>query len=113
MDVIPDITLNQIRNIKENLIDPLIQANPENIQRLGNAGRLVSSWIDGILEYTILKHEVVVLRLKNKRVLDKIKAVSEQWPKKKEFIEGAYKLLLFTKGQRNYAKCAIKIWGHH
>ena len=24
MDVIPDITLNQIRNIKENLIDPLI-----------------------------------------------------------------------------------------
>jgi hypothetical protein len=33
---------------------------------------LVSSWIDGILEYTILKHEVVVLRLKNKKVLEKI-----------------------------------------
>ncbi len=31
MDVIPDITLNQIRQIKENLIDPLVQANPENV----------------------------------------------------------------------------------
>jgi hypothetical protein len=37
----------------------------------------VSSWIDGILEYTILKHEVVVLRLKNKRVLDRIQEVSK------------------------------------
>ena len=51
----------------------------------------MSSWIDGVLEYTILKHEVVVLRLKNKRVLDRIQEVSKQWPKKKEFIEGDFK----------------------
>jgi hypothetical protein len=65
MENIPDITLSQIKLIKNEFIDVLISTNQENILRLGNAGRLLSSWIDGILEYTILKHEVVVLRLKN------------------------------------------------
>ena len=63
-----------------------------------------------MLEYTILKHEVVVLRLKYKRVLDKIQTVSQLWPKKKEFIEGAYKILLFSKSQRKYATGAIKVF---
>jgi hypothetical protein len=70
-------------------------------EELGNAARLLTSWLDGILEFTILKHEVIVLRLKNQKVLEKIRAISEIWPKKKEFIEGAYKLLLFTKVQRH------------
>jgi hypothetical protein len=64
---------------------------------LGNAARLLNSWIDGALEYTILKHEVLVLRLKNNKVHEKIKYISALWPKKKQFIEGAYKILLFTK----------------
>ena len=51
-----------------------------------------------------------MLRLKNKRVLEKIQAVSQLWPKKKEFIEGAYKLLLFSKGQRKYAKAALDVF---
>lgn len=51
-----------------------------------------------MLEYTVLKHEVVVLRVKNKQVLQKIQQVSQMWPRKKEFIEGAYKILLFSKG---------------
>jgi hypothetical protein len=51
--------------IKGTFIDVLISNNQDNVQRLGNAARLLGSWIDGILEYTILKHEVVVLRLKN------------------------------------------------
>ena len=84
--------------MKSEFIDVLLTNNSEQVQRLGNAGRLLGSWIDGILEYTILKHEVVVLRLKNKRVLERIQAVSQLWPKKKEFIEGAYKILLFSKG---------------
>lgn len=72
MDMIPDINLAQIKRVKSDFIDPLLTNNQENVQRLGNAGRLLGSWIDGVLEYTILKHEVVVLRLKNKRVLEKI-----------------------------------------
>lgn len=114
MDVIPDVTLNQIKIIKGNLIDPLLTERPEVVQRLGNAGRLLNSWVDGVLEYTILKHEVVVLRLKSKKVVEQIQTVSQIWPKKKAFIEGAYKLLLFSKGQRPYASVAIKVFkGNH
>ena len=38
---------------------------PTFAEELGNAARFLSFWLDGILEFTILKHEVVVLRLKN------------------------------------------------
>ena len=70
MDVIPDVTLNQIKIIKGNLIDPLLTERQRDVERLGNAGRLLNSWVDGVLEYTILKHEVVVLRLKSKKVVE-------------------------------------------
>jgi hypothetical protein len=52
-------------------------------EELGNAARLLSSWLDGILEFTILKHEVIVLRLKNNKVLEDIRQISRVWPKKK------------------------------
>lgn len=50
------------------------------------------------------------MRLKNKRVLDKIHQVSQLWPKKKEFIEGAYKILLFSKGQRKFGNAALAVF---
>jgi hypothetical protein len=109
MEVIPDITLQNIKVAKANFIDALLTNNQANATRLGNAGRLLGSWLDGVLEYTILKHEVVVLRMKNKRVLEQIQAVSQMWPRKKEFIEGAYKILIFSKGQRKYASTALSI----
>jgi hypothetical protein len=84
--------------IKGEFIERIITS--EVIDSLGNAARLLNSWIDGALEYTVLKHEVIVLRLKNNKVLEKIKCISSLWPKKKAFIEGAYKILLFTKTQR-------------
>ena len=49
---------------------------PTLAEELGNAARLLISWLDGILEFTILKHEVIVLRLKNQKVLDKIRSIS-------------------------------------
>ena len=53
--------------IKGEFMEKII--TPEVIDELGNASRLLNSWIDGALEYTILKHEVIVLRLKNNKVL--------------------------------------------
>jgi hypothetical protein len=73
----------------------------------GNAARLLASWVDGSLEYTVLKHEVIVLRLKANKVHDRIREVSKLWPKKKEFIEGAYKILLFSKNQRRQVNVTI------
>jgi hypothetical protein len=118
MDTIPDISLSKMKAIKTEFMSRIVgdDSNPDvPVEELGNAGRLLSSWIDGALEYTILKHEVIVLRLKNNKVLAKIKIISQMWPKKKEFIEGAYKLLLFTKQQRkqvNYALNFLQKEGH-
>ena len=50
-------------NYKVHPMDKLIL--PTIAEELGNAARLLSSWLDGIFEFTILKHEVVILRLKN------------------------------------------------
>lgn len=88
-----------MKTVKCNFVDPII-TNPGNIEELGNAARLLASWVDGVLEFTILKHEVIVLRLKFNKVMNKIRFISKMWPRKKEFIEGAYKILLFTKISR-------------
>lgn len=74
---------------------------------MSNAGRLLASWIDGALEYTVLKHEVIVLQLKSNNVQVRIKKLAALWPRKKEFIEGAYKILLFTKNQRRQVTYVI------
>jgi hypothetical protein len=74
MDSIPEVTLAQMKTIKSNLMDTLI--TPTFAEELGNEARLVCSWLDGILEFTILKHEVIVLRLKNQKVLDRIRTIS-------------------------------------
>jgi len=91
--------------IKGVLMDNII--SPGMVEELGNAARLLTSWLDGILEFTILKHEVIVLRLKNNKVMDKIRVISRDWPRKKDFIEGAYKVLLFTKNSRRQVSFAL------
>jgi len=99
-----------MKTVKCNFVDPII-TNPGDIESLGNAARLLASWIDGVLEFTILKHEVIVLRLKFNKVMNRIKLISKLWPRKKEFIEGAYKILLFTKISRkqiNYTMNTLK-----
>ena len=57
--------------VKTNFIDVII--TPTLADELGNAARLVGSWLDGILEFTILKHEVIVLRLKSNKVIERIR----------------------------------------
>jgi hypothetical protein len=75
---------------------------------MGNSGRLLNSWIEGALEFTVLKHEVIVLRIKHNQVMGKIQIISESWPKRKIFIEGAYKVLLFTKAGRKQVNYLLR-----
>lgn len=81
MDTIPDITLNMMKVVKSDFMEQII--NPETNDTLGNAARLLASWLDGVLEYTVLKHEVIVLRLRSNKVQLRIKELSNLWPKKK------------------------------
>lgn len=108
MSTLPEISLAEMKVLKRDLIDKVV--TPTLADELGNAARLLSSWLDGILEFTILKHEVIMLRLKNNKVLDQIKGISKQWPKKKSFIEGAYKILLFTRTSRRQLHYAVQLY---
>ena len=94
----PEISLGQMKKLKADLIEPLL--TQELIEPLSNSGRLLNSWLEGALEFSVLKHEVIVLKIKYNSVMGKIQIISEQWPKRKRFIEGAYKVLLFTKASR-------------
>jgi hypothetical protein len=47
--------------------------------------------------------------MKHNKVLEKIKLISSSWPKRKEFIEGAYKILLFTKTVKPEVAISMKI----
>jgi len=95
MNTMPEISLGQMKKLKADLIEPLV--TQILVEPLGNSGRLVSSWLEGALEFTVLKHEVIVLKIKYNAVVNKITLISAEWPKRKTFIEGAYKILLFTK----------------
>lgn len=105
MDTIPEISLGQMRAAKTEFMERVISR--EATEALGNAGRLLASWLDGALEYTVLKHEVIVLRMRSNKVHDQIKQLAALWPRKKQFIEGAYKVLLFTKNHRRQVSAAV------
>jgi hypothetical protein len=66
MDNIPEISLAQMKTVKNDFIERVITQDTN--ESLSNAGRLLASWIDGALEYTVLKHEVIVLQLKSNNV---------------------------------------------
>ena len=59
MDTIPDVTLGQMKSVKADFMERILTS--EALDSLGNAARLLASWLDGALEYTVLKHEVIVL----------------------------------------------------
>jgi hypothetical protein len=105
MDTIPDISLAQMKSVKGDFMEQVLTEGVTD--QMSNAARLLGSWLDGVLEYTVLKHEVIVLRLRSNKVHTRIKELSNLWPKKKSFIEGAYKILLFTKNQRRQVTWTI------
>jgi hypothetical protein len=55
-----------MKTVKNDFIERVITQDTN--ESLSNAGRLLASWIDGALEYTVLKHEVIVLQLKSNNV---------------------------------------------
>ncbi len=89
------MSLGFMKKLKTDFVDELIDR--EEAQDLGNSARLLLSWIEAVLEFTVLKHEALYLTVKKTTVLNKIQDISTKWPIKKQFIESAYKLLLFTK----------------
>lgn len=79
IDTLPKLNFQQMKVIKTDYIDRLL--SPESISQLSNSARIMASWLDAILEFTVLKHETLILTVKKKNIIQKIKNVSQMWPK--------------------------------
>lgn len=106
IDTIPKLSFQQMKIIKTEYMDRFWRS--DSLNGLTNSARIMASWLDAILEFTVLKHEALILSVKKQNILQKIKHISIEWPRKKQFIERAYKILLFTK--RVKPEINITLW---
>ena len=104
---LPAMPLAYMKTLKTDFIDVLM--NREQISESGDSARLLAAWIDAVLEFTVLKHEAMYLTVKKTTVLAKIKEIQKTWPKKKHFLESAYKILLFTKRVKLEINLVMKV----
>jgi len=66
LDSMPQLTLQYMKELKSEFVDTLINWNA--VISIGDSARLLASWIDAMLEYTILKHEALYLTAKKATV---------------------------------------------
>ncbi len=71
--------------------------NKDYLENISDFAKLIYSFLQGMVEYQILKVEVRELKEKIENLLKKLKETSKIWPKKKKFLEKAYKLIIFNK----------------
>ena len=69
----------------------------ENVENINEGCRLIYSFLQGLIEFQILKKDVNVLKYKIEQLFKKIQLETEMWPKRKKFFENAYKILLYSK----------------
>jgi hypothetical protein len=77
--------------------DNFAMLNKESLENISESAKIIYSYLQGLLEYQNLKLEVKELREKIENLINRIQDETSSWPKKKEFFEKAYKLLLFSK----------------
>lgn len=73
------------------------ELNKEYLENISDFAKLIYSFLQGMIEYQILKVEVRDLKEKIENLLKKLQETSKSWPKKKKFLEKAYKLIIFNR----------------
>ena len=76
----------------------------ENIENINDSCRMIYSFLQGLIEFQILKKDVNSLKLKIDEIFHKIQIETELWPKRKKFFENAYKILLYSKSSSEKIK---------
>ena len=77
--------------------EEFLTLDKDYLEQLNDYTKLLYSFLFGIIEFQILKCDVLEIRKSIERLIEKIQNATEKWPKKKMFYERAYKLLLYTK----------------
>ena len=84
-------------DLLKNYKDEFMTLDKDYLEQINDYTKLLYSFLFGIIEFQILKCDVLEIRKSIERLIDKIHNATEKWPKKKIFYERAYKLLLYTK----------------
>jgi hypothetical protein len=81
----------------ERLNVTLSEIERENIENINESCRLIYSFLQGLIEFQLLKKSVNELKIKIDQLFHKIQLETELWPRRKKFFENAYKILLYSK----------------
>ena len=76
----------------------------ENVENINDSCRIIYSFLQGLIEFQILKKDVNNLKIKIDQIFQKIQIETELWPKRKKFFENAYKILLYSKSSSEKIK---------
>ena len=81
----------------ERLNMTLGEIDRDNIENINESCRLIFSFLQGLIEFQILKKDVNNLKFKIEQLFRRIQFETDMWPKRKKFFENAYKILLYSK----------------
>ena len=82
----------------------------EYIENQNENCRLIYSFIQGLIEFQLLKGEVKDLKDKVELLFKRIQQETALWPKRKRFFETAYKFLLFSKSSNKRIRFMLNIF---
>lgn len=86
------------------------ELDKEYIEGISENAKLIHSFLQGLLEFQVLKLEVKELEEKIQLLKERIHEQTLSWPKKKNFIEKAYKLIVFTKTTSDDIKNIVAVY---
>lgn len=111
-----DLEQNENNNSPENdeklktLQSTFATLNKEQIEACGDNCRLIYSFIQGVIEFRLLKRNVCELKAKVDALFLRIQNETSQWPKRKKFFENAYRFLLFSKSSNPKIHKMLKLF---
>ena len=74
-----------------------VEIDRESVENVNESCRIIYAFLQGLIEFQNLKKDVNNLKFKIDSLFKKIQFETEQWPKRKQFFENAYKILLYSK----------------
>jgi len=88
----------------------LMEINREQFENSEENTKLLFTVLHGLIEFQSLKAEVKELRKKIENLIKRIKEETQIWPKRKNFFEKAYKLIIFSKSTNDGIKQMIRLF---
>jgi hypothetical protein len=88
----------------------LAEINREQFENSEENTKLLFTVLQGLIEFQSLKAEVKELRKKIENLIKRIKEETQIWPKRKNFFEKAYKLIIFSKSTNDGVKKMIRLF---